>query len=235
MTADLDVAVVLFLNQFARASWTFDHLIGFVSQSHLMKGGVVTALVWWTWFGSHKDRDLVRGHIIATLVGAVMAIGVGRGLALTLPFRPRPVHDPAVDFLLPYGARAGMLDSWSSFPSDHAVLFFALAAGLWFAWRRVGSLAMLYAVVVISLPRVYLGLHYPTDILVGALIGIGIATLANWHVIRLLVARPALRWLRASPSSFYAFLFILTFQISVLFTDGRDLAGLLYTLLSAKL
>lgn len=232
---DFDGIFILFLNQLARASWSFDHLINFVSQSNLMKGGVIMALLWWVWFRCDSDRGVVRGHVIATLVGAIVAIGVGRALALNLPFRARPMHDPALGFVLPYGASSGMLESWSSLPSDHAVLFFAIAAGIWFASRTMGLLAMLYVAIMIALPRLYLGLHYPTDIVVGAFIGIAIAAVANWHLIRTLLTQPALRWHRTAPGSFYAFFFLLSFQVAVLFEDGRDLAQLLYRLITARL
>lgn len=230
-----DDGVVLFLNQFARASWSFDHLIDFISKSNLFKGGAMTAMLWWLWFHRAEEDETRRAHIVATLIASVAAIAVARGLALKLPFRSRPVHDADLAFVLPYGANRGMMESWSAFPSDHAVLFFALAAGTWFVSRTAGILAAAYVTFLIMLPRLYLGLHYPSDILVGALIGIAIAGLANSTAVRRRIADPALRWLRASPSSFYACFFVLSFQIAVLFDDGRDLASLLKFLLETLL
>jgi hypothetical protein len=61
-----------------------------------------------------------------------------------------------------------LLSGWSSFPSDHACLFFALATGLCLISPVIGGLALLHASLIVSLPRIYLGLHYPTDVLAGA-------------------------------------------------------------------
>jgi undecaprenyl-diphosphatase len=67
-----------------------------------------------------------------------------------------------------------LLTSWSSFPSDHAMLWMAVATGIFLVWRGIGVLAILYTVLFICVPRAYLGFHYPTDLLVGAAVGIGI-------------------------------------------------------------
>ena len=60
---------------------------------------------------------------------------------------------------------------WSAFPSDHAVMYSALAVGLCFVSLRLGLFATVYVVCAICFPRAYLGYHYPTDLLVGAVIG----------------------------------------------------------------
>src|SRR3954454_10937342 len=61
-----------------------------------------------------------------------------------------------------------------SFPSDHAAGAFALAAGVWLYDRLLGSLVLVLAVVV-SVARVYVGTHYPGDVLGGAMIGVAVA------------------------------------------------------------
>jgi undecaprenyl-diphosphatase len=58
-----------------------------------------------------------------------------------------------------------------SFPSDHATGGFALAFGVWLYDRAIGS-ALLVVAAVLSFSRVYVGTHYPGDVLAGALVGI---------------------------------------------------------------
>jgi membrane-associated phospholipid phosphatase len=90
----------------------------------------------------------------------------------------------AVDRLRPYAAHpthAHLLIERShdpSFPSDHATGAFALAAGVWFYNRKAGALLAGLA-VLLSFSRVYVGTHYPGDVLGGALIGTGVA-IALW-------------------------------------------------------
>ncbi len=58
-----------------------------------------------------------------------------------------------------------------SFPSGHATFFFALAMGLMYVDRRLG-LAFFGIAAAISVARIMAGVHYPFDILGGALVGI---------------------------------------------------------------
>lgn len=106
---------------------------------------------------------------------------IARVMALTLPMRLRPIHEETLAFLPPHGMEKATLEfeGWSSFPSDHAFLFFALGTGFLFVSRKAGILALAYTTLFIAFPRMYLGLHYPTDILVGGLIGIIVAVLDN--------------------------------------------------------
>jgi undecaprenyl-diphosphatase len=226
-----DEAVLLFLNRFAQRSWSFDLLMDFASRSNLLKGGVMAAGLWGLWFWGDEHGE-TRRHVIATVVASIAAIAVARTLALRLPFRLRPIHNDELGFVLPYGTPEWRLDSWSAFPSDHAVLFFALATGIWCISRTAGILAMTWVTLAIAFPRLYLGLHYPTDILVGAAVGVAIAAVANLPAPRRLLGDPALRWLRASPTTFYACFFLLSFQIAVLFNDGREFASLMYGLIA---
>ncbi|MGV1005858.1 MAG: phosphatase PAP2 family protein [Candidatus Nanopelagicales bacterium] len=74
------------------------------------------------------------------------------------------------------------------FPSDHAVMAGAATLALWLVHRRLGVLAALSSVVM-GFARIYVGAHYPQDVLGGFALGAVVAGLGY------LLARPVLRWL----------------------------------------
>ncbi len=117
------------------------------------------------------------------------------------------------------------LAGWSSFPSDHAALFICLAVAIWFASKRLGAIALGYTCFFILLPRIYLGIHYPTDVLAGMLVGIGVASLAKITWLRRTATMPGMHWLEAHPASFHGFLFLCSFEIAESFSSLRDIAG----------
>ncbi|WP_427911416.1 phosphatase PAP2 family protein [Ramlibacter sp. MMS24-I3-19] len=221
----LDSWTMTHINVFARKSWVFDQAVAFLSVNYLLKGGVLMLFVWWAWFRSDGRDAKERDHIIATMIGCVVALAVGRLLVILLPFRIRPLHEIGLSFVTPYGVSEDALGKLSSFPSDHAVLFFALVTGLFFVSRALGVFALLYSIVMVALPRMYLGLHYPTDLLAGALIGVAICWLANVHLVksRAVQSIKELSWSRAS--YFYPALFLVTYQIADLFENSRALVG----------
>lgn len=220
-----DQYIIQFINQFAHRSWLFDTCVSVVGDAPFLKGGVLMLVFWWEWFRADDDALRRREILMASFVSCIVALFLARGLANVLPFRLRPLHDPALHFVLPYSASQASLLGWSSFPSDHATLFFALATGLALVSRRIGFAAMAYVFIVICLPRVYLGIHYPTDILVGMILGGGITWLGNR--LRGPICFRGLRWMAVHPSSFYAAIFLISFQIVTLFEDVRTLGGFL--------
>lgn len=223
MTTAFDLAIMTALNGYSRASVAVDKTIYVIAQSDLLKGGVLMALLWWAW--TRRNGRLIGPDLfsVRTVVGALFAIVVGRAMQNFLPMRLRPVHDPDLAFVVPHDVNAWAVDGWSSFPSDHAVLFFGLATAVWWASRWLGALAFFWTLVVICLPRVYLGLHFPTDILAGAVVGAAImaATLA------VPVPEYAGRWFtrqqEARPGLVYALGFLLTLQMATLFANARRL------------
>lgn len=221
-----DIELLYFLNQYARTSIDGDYLTGFVSGNHLIKGGLPVALIWYAWFGKGEEH-LARARLIATFAACLIGIAVARLLALKLPFRSRPIHNEELDFVFPYGVSPKVLDGWSSFPSDHAVLFFTLATGLFCVSRKLGAFALLYVSLIVALPRVYLGLHYPTDILAGAALGAFIALALQHKTLLGVVWQPVERWSERNPGIFYALLFLLSYQIADIFNSSRSILELL--------
>lgn len=225
----LDRTILLFVNGFAHKSSAFDAVIAEIEHTNFLKGGILMALFWWAWFTTtDHERQRLRS-LSATFAGCLVAVVVGRGLALVLPFRLRPVYAGELNFQLPYHyppqVTEGVLQEWSAFPSDHAVLFFSLAAGLWLVSRLLGTVAIAYVAAVICFPRIYLGLHYPTDVIGGAVIAMGILWLVHRPVCKNFVAGIAAKWLTGHAGSFYACFFLVSFQVATLFTSARDFAS----------
>ena len=225
-----DSSIITFLNSLARHSWAFDSFVYMISGNDLLKGGVIVALIWWAWFRPNSAKDDTRQHLICAIFACLLAVVIARGLAIMLPFRERPLAVAALHFQRPYGADDGGLIDWSSFPSDHATVFFALAMSIFFVWRAAGIAALSYVFLFIAMPRLYLGFHYPTDIVGGALIGIVLALIARAKLFCDWVGRFIMPWLQRSPGSFYACLFILTYQIATVFQSARWIARFLFSL-----
>jgi len=92
----------------------------------------------------------------------------------------------------PYDALTGILvlatpTTDPGFPSDHATMAGAVAAGLFLVNRRVGLIAAL-AAVLMAFSRVYIAAHYPMDVAAGLLLGAAV-TLAGWALLRRVLIR----------------------------------------------
>ncbi len=228
----LDGLVLAFVNQFAQKWPAFDTIVRSLSTNHLLKGGVLVALLWWAWFECESwDPGIARDHraktraiTMTTMFSCAVAETVARILSLTLPFRPRPIYEPSIHFTLPYGLDPSVigLSMESSFPSDHAVLFFSLSANLYLISRRVGWLSFGYTILLIALPRIYLGFHYFSDIIGGAAIGIGIAMIC-YRIINTRLLKTVTDFSYKSPQFFYPAFFLFTMQLSQMFDDSRSI------------
>ncbi|MBB3176692.1 phosphatase PAP2 family protein [Variovorax sp. Sphag1AA] len=171
-----------------------------------------------------EDRRLA---IVALLAAACLAAATSVYLSHVLPARPRPLVDPDVAFVLPYGMERSGWERISSMPSDHAAMYFALAGELCFASRFWGALALVYGALFICFPRAYLGLHFPSDLAAGAAIGLAFAWLMQREFMRSRVWQPLLHWEAAKPHIFYPPMLLLTSIIGGLFHDARAIVHML--------
>jgi undecaprenyl-diphosphatase len=104
--------------------------------------------------------------VAESLISACVALGLS-GVISSLFYRDRPFVTDQVIQLIKHASNA-------SFPSDHAVGAFVIATAIWFFRRRDGSVWLAFA-ACIAFSRVWVGVHYPTDVAAGALLGIASA------------------------------------------------------------
>ena len=224
-----DSKITVFVNSFAHRWWTVDESVRFLAVNHLLKAGLLMTVFYFLWFQPSDEAGETEGVrmsekrqiMLYTLLVCIPGLMVVRFLAADLPFRQRPIFNPALHLRTAFSFEPGGLEPWSSFPSDHMVLVIALATGMFLVNRRIGLFVYIYSFLCIALPRLYLGIHYPSDLLVGALLGWAIAYSAKWVALRSLVARGALRLSNGSSGLFYAGFFFLTFQTAYMYDPLR--------------
>lgn len=151
---------------------------------------VFAALLLLSWWLARGERDLPR---VATAlwapIGALLAVGLSQPVSSDVA-EPRPYAVlPHVLLLVPRSQD-------HSFPSDHAVLAGAVAVGVLLAHRRLGLLAIALAGLM-AFSRVYVGAHFPLDVLAGLALGAAVAG-ASYLLARPLV-RALVAWLARTP------------------------------------
>ncbi|NKJ48139.1 phosphoesterase [Burkholderia sp. SG-MS1] len=206
-------------------SETFSHAVRLVADFYLFKGVLPLAMLCALWFDTGERRQWQREMVVATILSGFLALFIGRVLACWLPFRQRPLYDPSLHLTFPIAATPeAVLRTWSSFPSDHAMIWAAVAMGIFLVSRWMGVLALLHCVFLICIPRVYLGLHYPTDVLAGMILGIGVTCLVTRKPIMERFAPVIVRFIDKYPKVSYAFLFVMLFELATMFDEPRQLA-----------
>ncbi|MFH1946848.1 MAG: phosphatase PAP2 family protein [Candidatus Magasanikbacteria bacterium] len=119
-----------------------------------------------------NDFKFLLKLIITTLVFAILFSWL---TALIVRFHRPMAEMPKIKFLVrPY-------QTWKTFPSDHTLISFSLvliAIDVGAGWI-LGSLFFLVA-ILIAFSRVYVGVHYPRDILAGIIYAIVFSSLAYW-------------------------------------------------------
>ncbi len=201
-----------------------DMIVHWATVAPAFKFGLLAAALCWIWSRGGRDRPQDAAIVVATVLSAFLGLFLARALQGLLPFRPRPLARPDLALTVPPEFLEDLV-RWSAFPSDHAVLAFALATGLMVASPRVGRLALVHAAMFVCLPRLYFGLHHFTDLLAGALLGSGIALICLWPPARASVTRWILALRDRAPGPFHAVGFLVLLEVSVMFQDVRTLGA----------
>ncbi|MDF2947820.1 MAG: bacitracin transporter permease [Bacillales bacterium] len=110
-------------------------------------------------FKSKKDRLMILCGTISLIIAEILAKIVGNLHSNNQPFSELSNVNKLIDVTVN-----------NSFPSDHTIIFFSYCVIFWLFKKKLGLLWVLLASIV-GFFRIWVGVHYPADILVGALLG----------------------------------------------------------------
>jgi undecaprenyl-diphosphatase len=128
---------------------------------------LIPVLMVWLWLAGKAPR---RGLALRAFAVAMLGVGINQAIGLVWQ-HPRPFM-------------AGIGHAWiihvpdSSFPSDHATVFFGVAFTFLFGGARRLALAALACALAVAWARVFLGVHFPLD-----MTGAAVVALTAWALI----------------------------------------------------
>ncbi len=163
----LDAQVAEYANILLGMSPWMSKLVYFCAETTLLLVPVILAAFVLFKFHSQKERLKVLFFISFS---SLLSLFVVTGFIASMVGRARPFQ--ALGTIHPL-----FFEATSSFPSGHATFFFAFATSLYCHNKVWGIVAYVLAVVV-GAARVIAGVHYPLDIMCGALVGIFTSILA---------------------------------------------------------
>jgi undecaprenyl-diphosphatase len=169
-----DVDLLYDINGLAKdAPHWFDRIMEYVGEYGLLLAMVL--LVVWCWWSVRRRSDDDAASSVAALIWAPLAAGIA--VLVNVPIRgfverPRPFRThQGLDVLV-----SGKTDF--SFVSDHATITMAMAVALFVAHRKFGLLGIGLALLE-GFCRIYMGVHYPTDVVGGFALGTAVALLLS--------------------------------------------------------
>ncbi|PEQ33988.1 undecaprenyl-diphosphatase [Bacillus cereus] len=151
----MNFTVFQWINNFAGSSKLLDTLMIAITNS-VPYVAILFMLI--LWFNNGKKENAIRKQytVLYTTLSVSIALLVNV-LIHAVYYHPRPFITHHVNQLVPHAAD-------SSFVSDHSVLVFSIAFVFILRGEKLKYIALIWAILV-SVSRMYVGVHYPLDIL----------------------------------------------------------------------
>lgn len=177
--AGLDLEIVQYFNSFCGQSIFWDTLGLVFLSTDALRTAILVAVTMGIWeYGRLKNHKESNTRVLKILFSIILTLGIIEILNALIN-SPRPIVSFPELIRIPIlhsDTKTLWVDSWvrnvkhGSFPSDTVALISAIACGI-FLWNRtIGIIAFLFVFCAGVLPRLYFGLHYPSDMILGIII-----------------------------------------------------------------
>jgi len=223
--ADLDRDLLLTLNAFGGANNDLWEL----ANNSLFRGFPLLLSLPALWFSAGDSER--RGRMLAGLSAVCLATIFSVWAQFHIDVHTRPILDPALHLqaVIP----PWTWDRTSSFPSDTATLFFGLAAVVFIEERLVGLFCFVWVALIIAIPRVIFGFHYPSDIVGSLVLGSTCVFIVAGSAYPRNLFDRALTWFEDRMYIVHALLFVFLAEASNLFLSlqalGKELVRLIHS------
>lgn len=201
-----------------------------IADSPLVRGFPIFFALVAFWFADDSEKR--RGRMLAGLFAVCIATVLSIWCQFNIAVHTRPLLDATLHLKIP-DMPWYKFERTNSFPSDTATLFFGFVMVVFVENRLAGLLCLLWAVVVIAIPRVAFGFHYPSDI-VGSLMLVSacVFLFVRFPYPRVLFERTLLAF-RDHMYVVHALLFAFLAEASTLFQSvqeiGKDVVRMLHS------
>ncbi|PDZ08872.1 undecaprenyl-diphosphatase [Bacillus pseudomycoides] len=154
------------INDLGKQNPSLNPMMVFVAE-YMLYALVLGVLIYW-FTRNNKNRMMIIQGGLAFIVAEIIGKIVGQFYSHHQPFAVLPNVNQLVEHEID-----------NSFPSDHTILFFSICVSIWLVRKKEGWLWLMLAFCV-AISRIWVGVHYPIDVVTGALVGIISALFVYW-------------------------------------------------------
>jgi len=159
----LDINLFYFFNNLAGQSRIFDTLVVFLAG--YFQYLLIAIFLLLLFFSGYAKQEKLRLFWITVVSTIIARLGVVE-LIRFLYHHPRP--------FVTYQVHQLLSESGWSFPSGHSAFFFAMATAI-YLYNKKWGIGFFLAAILMNVSRIIAGVHYPSDIIGGAVVGMAVA------------------------------------------------------------
>ncbi len=174
---DLDTRIFYYINDFARDTPWLHTIVSTYANDGVVLFAMFLLAAWW--MARRANDNAAMAAAVWAPIGVLAAVTINQPIANTID-AVRPCNALPHIVILHCNTDGG-------FPSDHAMMAGAVTAGVWLVNRRLGIITAV-AALVMAFTRVYVGAHYPQDVVAGLALGAAIS-LVGYRLVRSILRR----------------------------------------------